>query len=108
MHNTTRYRDLKGSIVISDFVLARVNGNMTQKDQKHMVKKLHKAEGFAVIMPRSMVRHLQCPCQIGIENDELLQLSSAEQSDGASALGAYAKVDSVVVYGGVCIDEEAS
>ena len=82
----------KNQVVISDFVLAVQNGN-TSKDIKNMIKNLHTAKSFAVIMSRNSLRHLKCAYDIKIDNAQIL----AKTSD-PTLKEIYTRADAVVAY----------
>ena len=79
-------------VVVSDFVLAVENGN-TSKDIKNMIKNLHTAESFAVIMSRDSLRHLKCAYDVKIDNSQILA-----KTNDPILKEIYTRNDAVVAY----------
>ena len=90
--------NFKNTNVMSDFVLAVENNTHTAKQIKTMIKNLHTADGFAVIMSRDSLRHLKCSYDVKIDTADIIA-----KTQNPVLKEIYTRTEAVVAYGGDCI-----
>ena len=91
--NSSSKNTFNGAMVVSDVTLALVNNNITEIGAIDIMKNLHKAEGFSVVVPRKYTDYIKCDFNVNTS----MWTDLAEKSPLEPCFIAYKETDTVIV-----------